>query len=81
MANCACGHPKERHVGGNCNSCGWRGLRCKGWADPCAALLPISRRHAAAGLYDIPCGRRSRNVVNGKHVCGIHARRISKETQ
>lgn len=71
---CACGHARRRHVGGNCNPCGWRGLRCKEFVMPCEALLPRSRRHGAQGYRDIPCGRRSRAQVNGKYLCGLHTR-------
>jgi hypothetical protein len=41
---------------------------------PCEALLPISRRHGAHGYRDIPCGRRSKAIRGGKHLCGIHVR-------
>lgn len=45
----------------------------------CVALTPISRRHASAGLFDLPCGAKMREVVNDKPLCGTHARSAKRK--
>lgn len=39
----------------------------------CSGLVGRSPAHTRAGLADLPCGKKMREVVDGEPLCGTHA--------